>query len=211
MASINQLVITAQFSKVVDSESYTVEFKFPSPVSQDGAWLTEYKHSFDAVLSYESKGLLSTFKAGATYLLIGKGSNVKGVGFGMVISTAIPTSIVVNQITLTGRAGKEPECKYWEDGNITTTVSMATDLILPGSVKRTDWYEIKFNGKEGKGLGVIAGEHLRKGSQYGVSGAVVFNQAKDGRVFSRVRAASLTLLSASSLSVVPNAFDEEAA
>lgn len=80
---------------------------------------------------------------------------------------------MVNAITLVGRAGKDPEMRYFESGRVKTTFSLAVNR--PTKEKETDWFDIELWGRQAE----IAGEYVRKGSLIGVEGRIDFNSWTD--------------------------------
>ncbi len=70
----------------------------------------------------------------------------------------------VNHIVLVGRAGKDPEIRYFDSGKVVTTFSLAVNR--PTKDAHTDWFDIEIWGKQAE----IAGEYVKKGSLIGVDG-----------------------------------------
>ena len=79
----------------------------------------------------------------------------------------------INQVTVVGRVGKDPELKYFETGNTLAIFSIAVNR--PTKNKETDWFDIKLWGKQAE----IAGEYVRKGSLIGIVGQVDFDSWND--------------------------------
>lgn len=77
---------------------------------------------------------------------------------------------MINSIVLVGRAGKEPEMKYFESGKIKTTFSLAVNR--PTKEKETDWFDIELWGRTAE----IAGEYVHKGSLLGIEGRIDFSK-----------------------------------
>ncbi|WAS06444.1 single-stranded DNA-binding protein [Gloeomargaritales cyanobacterium VI4D9] len=80
----------------------------------------------------------------------------------------------INVVSLVGRAGRDPEMKYFESGSVKCSLSLAVDRRS----KRTDepdWFELEIWGKTAE----VAGNYVRKGSLIGVKGAVKFDHWKD--------------------------------
>jgi len=75
-----------------------------------------------------------------------------------------------NQITLLGRLGKDPECRYTPTGKAVTSFSVATDenwTSADGTKnKKTTWFTVTAWGK----LGEICTEYLKKGREVLVVG-----------------------------------------
>ncbi len=79
----------------------------------------------------------------------------------------------INQVTVVGRVGKDPELKYFETGNTLAIFSVAVNR--PTKNKETDWFDIKLWGKQAE----IAGEYVRKGSLIGIVGQIDFDSWND--------------------------------
>lgn len=70
----------------------------------------------------------------------------------------------INVCTFTGRAGRDPEVRYFESGKVLAEFSIAVD-----GFKRDDeptWVKLKIWGKSAQ----VAADYVRKGSMVGVSG-----------------------------------------
>ena len=72
----------------------------------------------------------------------------------------------VNHIVLVGRAGRDPEIRYFESGKVVTTFSMAVNRPMKDA--QTDWFDIEIWGKQAE----IAGEYVKKGSLIGIEGRI---------------------------------------
>ncbi len=101
----------------------------------------------------------------------------------------------MNSVVLVGRAGQDPEMKYFESGKVKTTFSMAIsrwDSKSKGEV--TDWFNIELWDKAAE----VAGEYVKKGRWVGIDGRLVANKwsGPDGVQKERfiIRANSLRLL-----------------
>ena len=80
----------------------------------------------------------------------------------------------INVVSLVGRAGRDPEMKYFESGSVKCSLTLAVNRRS----KRTDepdWFELEIWGKTAE----VAGNYVRKGSLIGVKGAVKFDHWKD--------------------------------
>jgi single-strand DNA-binding protein len=73
----------------------------------------------------------------------------------------------MNVITLAGRAGRDPELKYFESGSMVASLSIAVNAAKKG--EEADWFELKIWGKTAQ----IAADYVRKGSQVAVTGRMV--------------------------------------
>jgi single-strand DNA-binding protein len=70
----------------------------------------------------------------------------------------------LNVCSFTGRAGRDPEMKFFESGSAITQLSIAVDGFRRDSEPL--WLNLKIWGK----LAQVAGDYVRKGSQIAVSG-----------------------------------------
>src|SRR5471030_723001 len=80
---------------------------------------------------------------------------------------------MVNSVVLVGRAGRDPEMRYFESGRFKTTFSLAVNR--PTKEKETDWFDIELWGRQAE----VAGEYVRKGSLIGIEGRLDFNRWTD--------------------------------
>ena len=86
-------------------------------------------------------------------------------GMNMQTNNARP-QVDINHIVLVGRAGKDPEMRYFESGKVVTTFTMAVNRPVKDS--QTDWFDIEIWGKSAE----IAGEYVKKGSLVGIEGKI---------------------------------------
>ena len=77
---------------------------------------------------------------------------------------------MVNSVMLVGRAGRDPEMRYFESGRVKTTFSLAVNR--PTKERETDWFDIELWGRQAE----VAGEYVRKGSLIGVEGRLDFSR-----------------------------------
>ena len=84
----------------------------------------------------------------------------------MTTQTYTQPKVDTNHIVLVGRAGKDPEMRYFESGRVVTTFSLAVNR--PVKDAQTDWFDIEIWGKPAE----IAGEYVKKGSLIGVEGKI---------------------------------------
>lgn len=72
----------------------------------------------------------------------------------------------MNVIALVGRAGRDPEVKYFESGTMVANLSLAVN----GRTKDADaeWFNLEIWGKQAQ----VAADYVRKGSLIGVYGSV---------------------------------------
>jgi single-strand DNA-binding protein len=70
----------------------------------------------------------------------------------------------VNHIALVGRAGRDPEVRYFESGSVVASLSLAVNRI--GRDEKPDWFNLEIWGKQAQ----VAADYVRKGSQLGIIG-----------------------------------------
>ena len=76
------------------------------------------------------------------------------------------TTADINHIILVGRAGRDPEMRYFESGRVVTNFTLAVNRPVKDGL--TDWFDIEIWGKPAE----IAGEYVKKGSLIGIEGKV---------------------------------------
>ena len=69
----------------------------------------------------------------------------------------------MNSITLVGRAGRDPEVRYFEDGKVVANFSLAVNR---GRDQEPDWFNLEIWGKQAQ----VAADYVKKGSLIGVIG-----------------------------------------
>ena len=79
----------------------------------------------------------------------------------------------VNNIIVVGRAGRDPEIRYFESGSCVADFSLAVNR--PTKNKETDWFNIKVWGRQAE----IAGEYVKKGSLIAIEGEIDFETWTD--------------------------------
>jgi single-strand DNA-binding protein len=82
--------------------------------------------------------------------------------------------MTLNVVTLTGRAGRDPEMKYFESGSVVCNLTLAVDRRTRNS-NEPDWFNLEIWGKTAQ----IAADYVRKGSLIGVSGSLKFEYWQD--------------------------------
>ena len=110
----------------------------------------------------------------------------------------------MNSITLVGRAGRDPEVRYFESGTCVANLTLAVR-----GMKReddTEWFNLEIWGKTAQ----VAADYVRKGSLIGVEGRVKTDRWTDkttGEERSKlvVSVNSLNLLSSRSFNEAPAA------
>ncbi len=99
----------------------------------------------------------------------------------------------INTVTLIGRAGNDPEIRYFESGKVKVSVSVA--VRPPYKSEQPLWFDIEAWGKTAE----IIYEYVQKGSTFAVQGEFMFERWTDQRGNSRtkglVKAENIELLS----------------
>jgi single-strand DNA-binding protein len=70
----------------------------------------------------------------------------------------------INNVVLTGRAGRDPEVRYFESGSAVANLSIAVDRFRRED--DPDWFEVEIWGKQAQ----LAADYLRKGQLFGLEG-----------------------------------------
>lgn len=101
----------------------------------------------------------------------------------------------MNNVVIVGRAGQDPEMKYFESGKVKTTFSLAVNRWdSQTKAEVTDWFNIEMWDKQAE----IAGEYLKKGRQAVVDGRIAISRwsGADGNQRERyfIRANNIRLL-----------------
>ena len=67
----------------------------------------------------------------------------------------------VNSVTLVGRAGRDPEVRYFESGSMVANLTMAVNRRSRDD--EPDWFNLEIWGKQAQ----VAADYVKKGSQSG--------------------------------------------
>ncbi|MEB3188146.1 MAG: single-stranded DNA-binding protein [bacterium] len=83
----------------------------------------------------------------------------------------------MNSVVLVGRAGADPEIKYFESGRMRSTFNLAVDRPVKRTEGQdtTDWFRIEIWGKDAE----RAKEWIRKGSLLGIQGRLEISKWTD--------------------------------
>ena len=71
----------------------------------------------------------------------------------------------INSINLVGRAGREPDVRYFESGSIVANFTLAVNRRSRD--EEPDWFNLEIWGKQAQ----IAADYVRKGSLIGINGS----------------------------------------
>jgi len=72
----------------------------------------------------------------------------------------------MNSITLVGRAGRDPEVRYFESGSMVANLTLAVNRRSRDD--EPDWFNLEVWGKQAQ----VAADYVRKGSLIGIIGSV---------------------------------------
>lgn len=82
----------------------------------------------------------------------------------------------MNSAVIVGRAGQDPEVKYFESGKVKTSFSLAVNRWDPKTKSEVaDWFNIEVWDKQAE----FAGEYVKKGRLVAVDGRVAVNKWND--------------------------------
>jgi len=79
----------------------------------------------------------------------------------------------VNSVTLVGRAGRDPEVRYFESGSVVANLTLAVNRR--GRDEEPDWFNLEIWGKQAQ----VAADYVRKGSQLGIIGSFKLDRWTD--------------------------------
>jgi len=79
----------------------------------------------------------------------------------------------MNNITLVGRAGRDPEVRYFESGTMVANLSLAVNAYKRDEAP--DWFNLTIWGKQAQ----VAADYVKKGSQIAVSGRMTSEKWTD--------------------------------
>ena len=79
----------------------------------------------------------------------------------------------INTINLVGRAGREPDVRYFESGSTVANFTIAVNRISKS--EEPDWFNLEIWGKQAQ----IAADYVKKGSLIGITGSFKIDSWKD--------------------------------
>ena len=79
----------------------------------------------------------------------------------------------INTINLVGRAGREPDVRYFQSGSTVANFTLAVNRISRGD--EPDWFNLEIWGKQAQ----IAADYVKKGSLVGITGSFKIDSWKD--------------------------------
>ena len=81
--------------------------------------------------------------------------------------------MTVNSVTLVGRAGRDPEVRYFESGTVVANLTMAVNRRNRDD--EPDWFNLEIWGKQAQ----VAADYVKKGSLIGITGSFKLDSWKD--------------------------------
>ena len=79
----------------------------------------------------------------------------------------------VNSITLVGRAGRDPEVRYFESGSMVANLTLAVNRRSRDD--EPDWFNLEIWGKQAQ----VAADYVKKGSLLGIIGSFKLDRWTD--------------------------------
>ena len=79
----------------------------------------------------------------------------------------------INAINLVGRAGRDPEVRYFESGSIVANFTLAVNRRSRN--EEPDWFNLEIWGKQAQ----VAADYVKKGALLGISGSFKLDQWRD--------------------------------
>ena len=79
----------------------------------------------------------------------------------------------VNSITLVGRAGRDPEVRYFESGSVVANLTLAVNRRSRDD--EPDWFNLEIWGKQAQ----VAADYVRKGALVGIIGSFKLDRWTD--------------------------------
>ena len=81
--------------------------------------------------------------------------------------------MTINSVTLVGRAGRDPEVRYFESGTVVANLTMAVNRRNRDD--EPDWFNLEIWGKQAQ----VAADYVKKGSLIGITGSFKLDSWKD--------------------------------
>ena len=81
--------------------------------------------------------------------------------------------MAINSVTLVGRAGRDPEVRYFESGTVVANLTLAVNRRNRND--EPDWFNLEIWGKQAQ----VAADYVKKGSLIGITGSFKLDSWKD--------------------------------
>ena len=79
----------------------------------------------------------------------------------------------LNSVTLVGRAGRDPDVRYFESGSVVANLTMAVNRR--NRDEEPDWFNLEIWGKQAQ----VAADYVKKGSLLGIIGSFKLDTWQD--------------------------------
>ena len=79
----------------------------------------------------------------------------------------------INSVSLVGRAGRDPEVRYFESGTVVANLTIAVNRRSRND--EPDWFNLEIWGKQAQ----VAADFIKKGSLIGITGSFKLDTWKD--------------------------------
>ena len=79
----------------------------------------------------------------------------------------------INTVSLVGRAGRDPEVRYFESGTVVANLTMAVNRRNRND--EPDWFNLEIWGKQAQ----VSADYVKKGSLIGITGSFKLDSWKD--------------------------------
>jgi single-strand DNA-binding protein len=83
--------------------------------------------------------------------------------------------MTLNKVHLVGRAGRDPEVKYFESGKVVANFTIAVNRNTSNRDDPPDWFDLELWDKTAE----VAQNYVKKGSLIGVIGSLKFDRWND--------------------------------
>jgi len=81
----------------------------------------------------------------------------------------------INKVNLVGRAGRDPETKYFDSGKQVCNFTLAVNRRTSNKDEPPDWFDLEMWDKTAD----VAGKYVKKGSLVGITGTLVVDRWTD--------------------------------
>ncbi|CAN1210382.1 single-stranded DNA-binding protein [Tumidithrix helvetica PCC 7403] len=81
----------------------------------------------------------------------------------------------LNKVNLVGRAGRDPEVKYFESGKVVCNFTLAVNRRTSNRDEPPDWFDLELWDKSAE----VAANYVKKGSLIGITGSLKFDRWQD--------------------------------
>ena len=81
--------------------------------------------------------------------------------------------MAINSVTLVGRAGRDPEVRYFESGTVVANLTMAVNRRNRND--EPDWFNLEIWGNQAQ----VAADYVKKGSLIDITGSFKLDSWKD--------------------------------